>query len=301
MFYVSCFMRLAQVQFVSWDKAYNFDLNGLNLAKGDKVVVKTELGVEIGAVIGFVDFDAFASANTHAGADKNGNAETECECPNKKKCPHRKIKPVLRKATAVDLEKTIGEKDLRKAISYCKEAAQKYRLPMKVTGAHFSFDGSRVTFAFIADGRIDFRELVKDLTHHFNRTVRMQQIGIRDEAKVAGDYGPCGLPLCCARFLHELTSVTSEMAEFQQCAHRGSDRLSGICGRLKCCLVYEIEGYKELAGKLPPAGTRVNVDGQRGVIVGHHILKQSVDVEFPPEKEGDKPTVVEVDLKRSEK
>lgn len=291
-------MRVALIQFVSWDKAYNFDPNGLNLAKGDNVVVKTELGMEIGVVSGFIDIDVSANAGTPEAFGKNENGKTECDCPSKKKCSHRAIKPVLRKATPADLAKITEEKDLKKAVDYCKKAAERYGLSMKVTGAHFSFDGLRATFAFIADGRIDFRELAKDLTHHLNRTVRLQQIGIRDEAKISGDYGPCGLPLCCSRFLNELISVTSEMAEFQQCAHRGSDRLSGVCGRLKCCLVYEIEGYKEMAGKLPPTGTKVTVDGKRGVVVGHHTLKQSVDVEFPGEKEGERGVVVEVDLKR---
>lgn len=278
-------MRVALIQFAPWDKAYNFSLNGLDVKAGDKVIVKTELGMEIGEVAGFADLSSETPAE-------------ECACPRKDECPHREIKPILRKAAQADLERLTADIEKEKAVIYCKEQAEKYGLDMKVVDAHFSFDGSRLTFAFIAEGRIDFRELVKELTRHFNRTIRLHQIGIRDEAKIMGDYGPCGRPLCCGKFLKDLSSITSEMAEAQQCAHRGSDRLSGVCGRLKCCLAYEIEGYSELASSLPPIGAKVNVDGKRGVVVGHHILKQSVNVEFPGEKEGERGVVVEVDLKR---
>lgn len=287
-------MKLAQVQFAPWDKAYNFSLNDLDVKIGDKVVVKTELGVEMGEVAGFTDFK---EAKLPAGS--LASSEEECACSRKDKCPHREIKPILRKATLLDYEKAASDAEKKKAIAYCKKQVRQHDIPMKLVDAHFSFDGSRLTFAFIADGRIDFRELAKDLTRHFNRTIRLHQIGIRDEARVAGDYGPCGRPLCCAKFLHGLSSITSEMAELQQCAHRGSDRLSGVCGRLKCCLAYEIEGYSELAAGMPPIGAKVNVDGKKGVVVSHHTLKQSVNVEFPGEKEGERGVVIEVDLRRN--
>lgn len=292
-------MKVTQIQFAPWDKVYNFDGSELNLIKGDKVVVKTEIGIEVGTVIGFAEIEGLDLQKE----EKEGVSEQaeECECLNKKGCQHRIIKPILRKAAAIDLKKLISEEDKKSAIDFCKKLIEKFQLQMKLVDVHFSFDGSRATFAFIAEGRIDFRELAKELTRHFNKTIRLQQIGIRDEAKVMGDIGPCGRSLCCARFLNELSSITSEMAELQQCAHRGSERLSGVCGRLKCCLSYEIEGYQELASKLPPMGAKVNVDGQRGIVIGHNVLKQSVDVEFPPEKEGDRPTRVEVDLNRNKK
>ncbi len=279
-------MKLAQIQFASWDKVYNFSLNGLDLALGDLVIVNTDLGMELGEVVHFIDLPVEK-------ADEAG-----CSCPNKTACPHKAVKPVLRKASQADLERTADLETKDKALDYCKKLAKQYDLPIKLIDAHFSFDGSRITFAFIADGRVDFRELAKDLTRHFNRTVRLQQIGIRDEARIMGDYGRCGRPLCCARFLNDLASITSEMAEAQQCAHRGSDRLSGICGRLMCCLSYEVEGYTDLVKNMPPIGAKVNVDGRRGMIVGHHILKQSVDVEFPGEKENERSVTIEVDLNR---
>lgn len=273
-------MKVVQIQFTHWDKKYNFDPVDSILAVGDYVVVKTELGMEIGKVVGFKDLPAPSELS------KQESEESI------------KIKPILRKATTTDLEKIPNQKQKDKALEYCKKMVKKYQLPMKLVDAHYSFDGSRMSFAFIADGRIDFRELVKDLTRHFSRTIRLQQIGIRDEARLCGDYGHCGRPLCCGRFLKNLTSITSEMAEIQQIAHRGSERISGICGRLMCCLAYEEKGYAELAKKLPAIGAKVDVDGKKGTVVGHHILKQSVDVEFPAEN-GDKGrTVVEVDLNR---
>lgn len=272
-------MRVVQIQFTSWDKIYNFDPADSVLLVGDYVIVKTELGTEIGKVIGFKDL---------AVPDKENKKEENQE---------REIKPILRKATTTDLEKAPDEKQKKEALVFCKKMVDKHKLPMKLVNVHYSFDGSRITFAFIADGRIDFRELVKDLTRHFSRTIRLQQIGIRDEAKLCGDYGHCGRPLCCGRFLKELSSITSEMAELQQVAHRGSERISGICGRLMCCLNYEENGYEELVKKLPKLGSQVNVQGKKGMVVGHHILKQSVDVEFPGEN-GEASTVTEVSLKK---
>jgi cell fate regulator YaaT (PSP1 superfamily) len=198
------------------------------------------------------------------------------------------------------LEKISSLSEKREAVDFCRRIKDKYKLPMKVIDVNFSFDGSRITFAFIADGRVDFRELVKDLTRHFGRTIRLQQIGIRDEAKIMGDYGHCGKRLCCQGHLKQLTSISSEMAELQQCSHRGSERISGICGRLMCCLAYEQSGYEESRKKFPPLGTRVNVDGKRGTVVGHHILKETVNVEFPGEK-GDNSTVSEISLNRNKK
>jgi len=287
-------MRLVQIQFAPWDKVYNFDPNGLDIQKGSQVVVKTEMGLEIGEAVGFIVLDIKEKAEDKDQARESGT-------PQDKEITLKDIKPVLRLVTLVDLEKKPNQEEKERAIEYCKAVAAKLGLPMKIIDAFYSYDGSRMTFAFIADTRVDFRELVKELTHRFNRTIRLQQIGIRDEARVIGDYGHCGRCLCCRGFLKELTSITSEMADAQQCAHRGSDRLSGACGRLMCCLAYEEKGYIEMNKKMPPVGAKVNVDGKKGVVVGHHILKQSVDVEFPPEKEGERPMRAEVDLNRKKK
>lgn len=305
-------MKIVQIQFSPWDKIYNFGSNNIDLAKRDYVVVKTELGTEIGRVVGFKEMDESEIKDIEEDTNEdsnNTNKEDEDKGENKLRAGKKnvkknkpevvknKLKPIIRKASLVDLEKIVKEEDKKKAIEYCKKMIDKHELRMKLVDVHFSFDGSRLTFAFIADGRIDFRELVKDLTRHFSRTIRLHQIGIRDEAKIMGDYGHCGRKLCCKGFLNDLSSITSEMAERQQVVHRGSERISGICGRLMCCLAYEEKGYEELAKRLPPIGTKVNVDGKRGVVIGHHTLKQSVNVEFPGEN-GEDRSIVEVDLNR---
>lgn len=252
-------MKLIQVQFAPWDKKYNFDPDGLDIKTGDQVIVKTELGVELGKVAGFIEA---------SGVDEEKSAEGETV----------EIKKIIRKAEPADLEKLPDEKQRKKDFIFCRKLIEKYELPMKLVDVHYSFDGSRLTFPFIADSRVDFRELVKELTKHFNKTIRLQQIGIRDEARHCGDFGHCGRPLCCGRFLGELNSITSEMAELQQCVHRGSERISGICGRLMCCLSFEEEGYKKLAEKMPPIDSIVKVENKRGKVIAQHILKQTVDV-----------------------
>ncbi len=269
-------MFIAQVQFVSWDKVYNFSVNSLDLSVGDQVVVSTELGNEFGKVISLFEEEL----------DEKKAAE---------------LKPVLRRADKRDLDKIVKKEKKGEALRVFQELIEKHNLPMKLVDVHFSFEGNRINFAFIASSRVDFRELVKDLASHFNANIRLTQIGTRDEAKIAGDCGPCGRQLCCQKHLKEFSSITSEMAETQQVVHRGSDRISGMCGRLMCCLSYEYEGYKEMSGKLPPVGTKVNVDGIRGVVVSHHVLKQTVDVKVPGEKKGDHGVIISVDINRHKK
>jgi len=267
-------MKVASVQFAPWDKKYNFSVGDLKLEINDDVVVDTELGLELGKIM---DFEEITPGE--------GDAE---------------IKPILRKAHPGDLEKMPDAVKKQEAIEYCNELVKKLELPMKLVDVHFSLSGSKINFAFAADGRVDFRQLVKDLTTHFNTGIRLTQIGSRDEARINGDCGHCGRGLCCQTFIKEFSSITSEMAECEQVVHRGSDRISGQCGRLMCCLAYEYEGYQELGKKLPPIGAKVNVDGQRGEVVGQHVLKQSVDVKFRGEK-SDEYMIVEVDINRHNK
>ncbi len=276
-------MKVVEVQFTPWDKVYYFDPVNYLLLVGDWVIVKTEMGVELGKVAGFKDL----TVTTDEGKGENiYHGEV--------------IKSILRKATAEDLAKLPDEKQKKEDLVFCKKMIEKHNLVMKLVDVAHSFDGSKVTFSFIADGRVDFRELVKDLTRHFNRTIRLQQIGIRDEAKICGDYGHCGRPLCCGRFLGELSSITSEMAELQQCVHRGSDRISGICGRLMCCLAYEEDGYKKLAENMPPLESEVKIEGRRGKVIAQHVLKQTVDVVLEAGN-GEAETVLEVEASKIRK
>jgi cell fate regulator YaaT (PSP1 superfamily) len=270
-------MKIANIQFAKWDKPYLFSLNGFNLSVGDKVVVETELGLDIGEIFGFTEIDQL----------------------NREESEEGEIKPILRIAGEDDLRKIPSEDEIESALAVCRKTAENKGLPMKFVDAIFSLSGNRINFAFIADGRIDFRDLVKELTAHFGKIIRLTQIGIRDEARLMGDCGHCGRPLCCRGFIKDFSSISSEMAENQQVVHRGSDRISGLCGRLMCCLQYENQGYREMAEKMPEIGTRVNVDGKRGIVVGKHILKQSLDVEFKDER--GESVVVEVDLNRNKK
>lgn len=280
-------MKVAQIQFSPWDKSYYFSLNNLDVRVNDQVVVKTDMGEEIGKVNGLTEINEeefFKKGKTEEGAEKE----------------KRDIKPILRFVTERDMEGMPTKKDKEEALEYAKSMKEKYNLEMKFLDVHFSFDKSRVTFAFIADGRIDFRNLVKDMTRHFSRSIRLQQIGIRDEARICGDCGHCGRPLCCRGHLKNLDSITSEMSEMQQCSHRGSDRISGICGRLMCCLAYEQAGYAELYKNMPPLGKKVDVDGKKGEVIGHRTLKQCVMVKFQGEN-GEGYTITEVDLNRNKK
>lgn len=263
-------MKVANIQFSPWDRMHKFGFSDLDLNVNDYVIVKTEVSTELGKVIDIEDVSDEESKKLN------------------------KTDSIVRKATRDDLDKVIEkEKDKEEALKVCKELVDKYNLEMKLVDVHFSFDGGRITYAFIADGRIDFRELVKDLTRHFQKSIRLQQLGIRDEIRFSGDVGSCGRELCCQKFLKELKSVTSELGETQQVAHRGSDRLSGVCGRLHCCLAYEQGVYEEINKKLPAIGSKVRTKQGKGEVVGWHTLRQSIDVLLE-----DGETVIEVPVNK---
>lgn len=246
--------KVAGVQFHSWDLIYDFDPEGLDLKKGDQVIVKTELGQEMGVVVNIQE------------------KEEDSALP---------LKSILRKVNLEDLKK-IDEliKKKKKVMDKCKELIKKHQLEMKLVDCHFSFDGGKITFAFTADKRIDFRELVKDLSRAFQKSIRLHQIGIRDEAKRLGEFGPCGRELCCRKFLENLGSVTTGLAKIQQISHRGSERISGVCGRLMCCLAYESKFYEEESKNLPAIGLKVKTKYGTGRVVSLNVLKKTVNVEL---------------------
>jgi cell fate regulator YaaT (PSP1 superfamily) len=247
-------MQVIQIQFASWDKIYDFNnANGLSLKTGDKVFVETEVGGDVGTVVSIKEI--------------NGQGTQE------------ELKPIARFAEANEVREVLNAEAKEEIMQYCRSLVKKHNLPMKIIDVHASYDNSRLKFAFIADGRIDFRELVKDLSRHYQKSIILYQVGIRDEARICGDAGRCGVrPMCCRTFLHELGGINSDMADVQQIAHRGSERLSGICGRLMCCLRFEHEGYAELAKKLPAIGSLVFYEGVEAEVIGWHTLKQSVDL-----------------------
>ena len=263
-------MYIVKAQFTSWDKVNSY-YSDSKYSVNDFIIVNTEYGQEIAQV---------ASLN-------------EVKEENIKD-----LEKVIRKASDDDLKIINDKKKNQEALNICRSLIEKHQLDMKLIDVRYSFSGQRLTFAFTSEARVDFRSLVKDLNSHFNLSIRLTQIGTRDEAKISGDCGSCGRTLCCRGFIKEFNSISSEMAEAQQVVHRGSDRISGVCGRLMCCLSYEYETYKELANNLPPIGEIIKINGRKGKVLGQNILKQSIDVLFRDTKNGDGEVVVEVDYKK---
>ena len=250
-------MKVVEVFIVPWEKLQKFSYQDeLQLIVGDYIIVEASVATEMGRVVSFSEI-----------------TEEEIAALNEP------IHKVLRKASRDDLEKVLElNKKKAEAFQSCRTLIQKHKLPIKLVDVFFSFDHSRISFAFISDGRVDFRELLKDLNKQFKKNIRLQQLGIRDEIKMTGDIGCCGRNLCCKSHLKELQSVTSDLADLQQVAHRGSERLSGVCGRLKCCLLYEKANYEEIADKLPLLGEKIKTKHGKGQVIGWHVLRRTVDV-----------------------
>jgi cell fate regulator YaaT (PSP1 superfamily) len=244
-------MAKVLVTLYSWEspKLYSSEFD---LKAGDLVVVAGEQSNEIGVV-------------------EVANVESTEDTKEK----------ILRVATDRDRkvydEHIAQRKDL---IAACKEETKKSALEMKVIDAMISLDGKQIVFAFTADGRIDFRELVKVLSTRFKKSIRMQQIGSRDEAKRLGGYGICGRELCCSRFGGPMQSITTDMARVQQIANRGSDRISGLCGRLMCCLAYEAEQYRELLKGMPELHSTVKTSEGKGFVVEINAPAQEIKVKL---------------------
>ncbi|MEK6590336.1 MAG: stage 0 sporulation family protein [Nitrospinota bacterium] len=254
------------IKFKNSGKIYDFKSNGLHLRVGDRCIVETDRGLEFGIV-------AIA----------------------RKKVPvdliQRPLKSVVRKATEDDMRQVDKNEILeREAFAMCQNRIQEREIPMKLVRVEFSFDAQKATFYFTADGRVDFRELVKDLAHHFKIKIEMKQIGLRDEAKILGGCGPCGRNLCCTCFLKDFEPVSIKMAKDQNLA-LNPVKISGVCGRLMCCLTYEHETYKDLQKKLPKTGNIVDTKDGKGRIIQVNILQKKALVELEDGKK------INVDLK----
>ena len=256
---------IVSLKIFPWDEFVIYDSGNWNLRVGDMVVVNVGSETEIATV-------------------EKINIESKEEATK-----------IIRKATTVDLE-VVGKNNQKcvEIIKTCRDLVRKSGLPMKIVDVHLSFDGGKITFSFIAESRVDFRDLVKSLSRNFQRSVRLHQIGSRDEAKGKGGFGICGCQLCCVKFLKNLPSVTTEDARVQNMEHRGSERISGLCGRLKCCLGFETKQYRELLKSMPNAGKAVKVDGKKCIITEIDALSQKVVVKF---EDGNKRKVSIKDLK----
>jgi len=247
------------VKIYPWDGVHNFEVKNIDLKVGDKVIVNTEFGLEAGEVVRLSKITP----------DNSGKIEKRL---------------ILGKATPQDLKAIERYKAKRdEALKFSRNEIKKLNLPMKLVDVQFSFDGSRVTFAFISEHRIDFREIVKNLSKHFQKSVRLQQIGSRDEAKKVKGCGSCGRELCCVKFLRDLGNVSLETARLQQLDQRGGSRLSGVCGRLRCCLAFEAELYQEMIKKMPALGETVLTKKGKGKVINLFILTQEVEVQLANE------------------
>jgi cell fate regulator YaaT (PSP1 superfamily) len=245
-------MQVAGVSFRAHGKVYDFDPGQLELKAGDCVVVETVRGQELGEVLSVSDKDVFGTP----------------------------IKPVLRLATETDRQKAVELKQKEQmALDECQELLQKLGLEMKLISSEYSLDESHLTIYFGAEGRVDFRELVRELGRKLHVRVELRQIGPRDEAKILGGYGRCGRQLCCASFLPGFNPVSIKMAKMQDLPLNPM-KISGVCGRLLCCLGYECDQYREMKETMPREGTRVATDSGIGVVIGQNALGQKVMVEF---------------------
>ncbi len=243
------------VRFKKPGKIYFFNPGYIQLQKGDKVIVETSSGEDIGEV----------AIKTRSLPDD--------------KVP-KPLKKVIRLASARDLkkEKELLEKE-KKAFDICQKKIKEHKLKMNLVEVECKFDNSKMIFYFTADGRIDFRELVKDLAAIYKTRIELRQIGVRDEVRRIGGNGVCGRELCCCSFLNNFDIVSIKMAK-EQSASLNPSKISGCCGRLMCCLKYEQDVYEEKIKKLPKVGSVVKTEDGEGTVTGIEVLKESVTVQL---------------------
>jgi len=247
--------EIVGIRFKRAGRIYYFDPAGIDLEVNDYAVVKTTRGLELGQVV----------------ISPKQVLASEISTP---------LKPVLRKAEPEDIEhaQELNGKETE-ALAECSKLIAKLNLPMKLLSAEYNLDDSRLVFFFSAPERVDFRELVRDLTKRFKMRVELRKIGPRDEAKLMGGFGRCGRPLCCMSFLSEFAPISIRMAK-EQDLPLNPMKISGVCGRLLCCLVYESEQYHALREKLPKAGQRVSTAMGAARVIWGNPLKQTVLVEL---------------------
>ena len=248
-------VEIVGVNFREAGKIYYFSPESFKLALGDKVIVETSRGIELGTV-------------------KVGNKIVDS------KDIVSPLKPVTRPATAQDIEQyeknRAAEDD---AIAICQKKVEAHNLGMKLVGAEYTFDKSKLIFYFTCESRVDFRELVRDLASTFRTRIELRQIGIRDEAKMLGGLGVCGRKLCCANFLSDFVQVSIKMAKEQNFS-LNSSKVSGACGRLLCCLRYEHETYEEAIRNTPSVGSIVKTADGEGVVIETKPLASEIKVKF---------------------
>jgi cell fate regulator YaaT (PSP1 superfamily) len=241
------------VRFKKAGKIYYFDPDIIDVKFNDFVVVETARGIEFGHVV----------------SGPKEISEDDIVSP---------LKKVIRIATDEDFDlHRENRRKAKEAIDTCQAKVEEHGLKMKLVDVEYTFDNNKVIFYFTADGRVDFRDLVKDLAAIFKTRIELRQIGVRDEAKMLGGIGPCGKQVCCAQFLGEFDPVSIKMAK-EQSLSLNPTKISGLCGRLMCCLKYEHETYEHLLSKMPPTGAIVTTPLGRGTIVNSYTLLERVKV-----------------------
>lgn len=247
-------MKIVGVRFREVGKIYYYRCKDDSVAKGDKIIAETKLGLECGTVLNIKDMH------------KNSGDVPE--------------QYILRKATEKDLKSLeIKRSEEIKALKICKEKVLHHKLKMKLIDSEYTFDRGKLIFYFVSDARVDFRNLVKDLAYIFKVRIELRQVGIRDEAKLLGGLGPCGKEFCCSGFLNDFQSVSIKMAKDQQLS-LNPVKLSGSCGRLMCCLKYEQGVYKDILNRMPKVGAAVKSGGKDAVVVGRNVLAETLDLEL---------------------
>jgi len=248
-------IKVVGIRFKKAGKIYYFSPEELEIKKGDYAIVETARGVEFGeCVIGIREVN-----------------EEKIVTP---------LKSVIRVANDKDIYKHKQNKEKEKeALDICFKKITEHKLEMKLIDAEYTFDNHKVIFYFTADGRVDFRELVKDLATIFKTRIELRQIGVRDEAKMIGGLGPCGRPMCCSSFLGDFASVSIKMAKEQNLSLNPT-KISGICGRLMCCLNYEQTTYEDIRKRLPKVGSIVKTIDGNGQVIGNSVVKEVVKVKM---------------------
>jgi len=236
-------------------QTYFYKSVDLDVKEGTYVIVEHDRGLDYGQII----------------FPKDAILGTESKEP---------LKKILRMATQTDL-KQIEENRLKakEAFTSCIKKIDEHKLEMKLVRAEYSFDRTKIIFYFTAPDRIDFRNLVKDLAKIFKARIELRQIGVRDEAKLIGGFGPCGRELCCARFLKDFEPVTIKMAK-EEGLHLNPPKISGLCGRLMCCLYFEYEVYKTLSKGLPREGERIHIPEGKGKVLSVNVFKRTATIEL---------------------
>ncbi|MFH1411269.1 MAG: stage 0 sporulation family protein [Candidatus Omnitrophota bacterium] len=248
--------EVVQVQLRAAGEIQYFVSGGMKFVPGDKVIVEADRGLEYGEVV----------------ADKGPAKDVESLA--------KPVRKIIRKANPWDEQQIIKNKNKTKDLmKVCSKKIEEHKLPMKLVDAEYSFDRSKIIFYFTSDNRVDFRVLVKNLASIFRVRIELRQIGVRDEARMLGGHGPCGRNLCCMTFLKDFNPVTIKMAKTQNLPLNPA-KISGLCGRLMCCLGYEYGHYKECTKDMPKPGRTIKTEHGEGKIIGVNPLTRTVTVDM---------------------